>query len=121
MPDYDEIPLPSDAADAVEDGRVYNMTDYSFYYKLKDCDTYFTFSPEGKLVGISSRDAAVVFTKVVRIGSSLDDAIAVYGREYVENPEDYSAVQYNMFRFFPQDLSLKSWITSNSPKQHFQP
>lgn len=95
MPDYDEIPLPSDAADAVEDGRVYNMTDYSFYYKLKDCDTYFTFSPEGKLVGISSRDAAVVFTKVVRIGSSLDDAIAVYGREYVENPEDYSAVQYN--------------------------
>ena len=39
MPDYDEIPLPSDAADAVEDGRVYNMTDYSFYYKLKDCDT----------------------------------------------------------------------------------
>ena len=76
---------------------------------------------EGKLVGISSRDAAVVFTKVVRIGSSLDDAIAVYGREYVENPEDYSAVQYNMFRFFPQDLSLKSWITSNSPKQHFHP
>ena len=45
MPDYDEIPLPSDAADAVEDGRVYNMTDYSFYYKLKDCDTYVSFLP----------------------------------------------------------------------------
>ena len=31
MPDYTDNPIPEDAEDPAQDGRIYNYTDYSFY------------------------------------------------------------------------------------------
>ncbi len=116
MPNYDETPLPPEAADAAADGRIYNMTDLSFYYKLRDHDTYFTFSQEGELVTISNQDPEIRSHRGLEIGCSLDTAIEIYGLGYVENPEDYSVLRYDApdgyICIFYEDHTVTGWRLS---------
>lgn len=94
MPDYEEFPLPEEIADAVPDGRIYNMTDLSFYYKIKDYDLYFTFGNEGYLVSIHCQDEKISTSKGLVVGDSLDKAKALYGSDFEQNDEGFTVLQY---------------------------
>ena len=94
MPDYSETPIPDEISNATEDGREYNMTDLSFYYKVKNYRLIFPFSYEGYLVSISCRDAKIASPKGLCVGDNLDTTKKLYGNSFIENPESINLLQY---------------------------
>lgn len=116
IPDYAELPLPDDVPDAAKDGRAYNMTDYSFYYKAKDYSLTFTFSYEGSLINIYCADARIPSHKGLVIGDSVKKAEQLYGADYTHNPEDVLVMQYKVdkgyFNVFYSDGVVTGWSLS---------
>lgn len=119
MPDYEEFPLPEDVPDGVQDGRIYNMTDLSFYYKAEGLELYFTFSYEGELVTVSCSDGEISMPMGLAVGDSLDAAKSIYGSNYEENCEDYSVLQYRTdegyLAVFYEENAVTSWRLSKYP------
>lgn len=119
MPDYSEYPLPDGITDAVEDGRIYNMTDISFYYKAKDHELYLTFDPDGLLCTITNRDKAFLSAEGLEIGVSLDEAKAIYGTDYTKDPEEMPILQYNLgdgyLNIFYENDTVTGWTLSKYP------
>lgn len=93
IPDYNECPIPDDAINAKEDGRIYNITDYSFYYNVKDYTLILTFSDQGELISISNWDKRLKLNNT-KLGQTLSDVEKNLGEIYRENPEDYNLLQY---------------------------
>jgi hypothetical protein len=116
MPDYSEYEIPEEIADGKEDGRIYNMTDYSFYYKAEGLDVYFTFSAEGELYSVSNWDGNVVSEAGLEIGSSMDEVKRIYGAEPLENPEGFGVLQYSTddgyLNIFHEDNVVTGWNLS---------
>ena len=120
MPNYDENPLPDEVEDSKEDGRIYNMTDFSFYFKAQDLDVYFTFSEDEKLCTISNWDAQIVSAEGLEIGCTVDEAMRIYGAASMEKPEEYSALQYTVneayLTVFYEDHIVTGWCLSQYPQ-----
>lgn len=93
--DQNDSPIPDEAKDAPKDGRIYNMTDLSFYYDALGYDLIFTFSFEGNLIGITCRDENILTPKGFAVGNTLDTAKKMYGSGYTEVDEGVKVIQYN--------------------------
>jgi len=119
LPDYTEFPLPEDVPNAIPDGRIYNMTDLSFYYKAKNYDLFFTFSYEGSLRSIHCRDAKISTPKGLAVGDSMKAAKALYGTDCTEDPEDMPVIQYKLadgyFNVFYADDTVTGWSLNTYP------
>ena len=94
MPNYEESPLPDEAINTVPDGRIYNITDLSFYYKIQDYDLFFTFSYEGYLVSIYCQDKKISTPKGLAVGDSLDKVKKLYGSSFEQNVDNINVLQY---------------------------
>ena len=119
MPDYAEIPLPDDVSNAITDGRIYNMTDLSFYYKAKDYNITFTFSYEGSLINISCHDESIPSREGLVVGDSVKTAEKLYGTDGTYNPEDFSVIQYKVaegyLNVFYNEDTVTGWSLSTYP------
>ena len=113
MPDYGEYPLPESEPDAVADGRIYNMSDYSFYYQLQDYALFFTFSCEGLLICVSCRDPRIQTPAGLSAGDSLDRVTTIYGDADPVNPEGLPVLQYRnaqgYLNIFYEENQVISW------------
>ena len=100
MPDYTDNPIPEDAEAPAQDGRIYNYTDYSFYYSATEYNIYFTFTPEGALREISVWDAAIPTAEGLAVGDSIEKMESIYGTDHAENVEGFSVFQYKIDEYY---------------------
>ena len=113
MPDYTESPLPEDVPGAPQDGRLYNLSDYSFYYRAAGYDLFFHFSYEEQLTSVACADDKIPTPEGLFVGESLKKAKSIYGNDYVENPEDDTLIQYKIgdsyLNLFYEGDTITSW------------
>jgi len=118
MPEYDEKLLSEDLQDMPRDGRMYNLTDYSFYFCAQNGASY-TFSSEGVLCSISTFGSTLATKEGIKAGDSVGKMESVYGTDYVKDVEDYQVYRYEIdgvyLMFFYEDDFITGWRLSAYP------
>ncbi len=118
MPEYDEELLAEELQDMPRDGRMYNLTDYSFYFRAENGGTY-TFSYEGVLCSISAFDSTLATAEGVKAGDSVEKMESIYGTGYDKDVEDYQVYRYEIdgvyLMFFYEDDFITGWRLSAYP------
>ena len=119
LPDYGLSPIPKEAGDAPKDGRIYNGTDLSFYYRIRGRQLQFTFSFEETLQSIFCQDTAFATAEGLCSGDNIQRMIQLYGTAYEKDVEDYPVYQYQLdggyLNVFYNDDTVTGWsVTSYS-------
>lgn len=99
------------------DKELYNTTDHSFYYAAEDYELYFTFTEDGGLCMISSKDFYVRTTDGLQVGDDAGDPEQIYGTGYLGEVNGMSVRQYSIdddyLTVFYADGRVYGWILSS--------
>lgn len=104
----------------VDDGRVYHAANCDFSYKTEDYNLTFTFTFEGELNEINSKDSAIRTGEGLAVGDAFSRVVRIYGKdgEKIEGV-GVSVVRYNtedgyLFIYYKNDIVIGWTLRSYS-------
>lgn len=102
------------------DKELYNTTDHRFHYAAEDYELYFTFTEDGGLCLISSKDHQISINEDLQVGGDAGDVEQVYGSGYIKDVNGMAVHQYTLeddyLTVFYADGRLYGWILSSFPE-----